>query len=83
MPAMRAGMWPKRRGGGRRAAPPWRAALAVAILPTLIDVSAALAEQQTTPPDPEKPLWQWLILVGFIALCCAVAFKNPKRSHMS
>jgi len=44
--------------------------------------SAARADELTSPPDPQKPWFQWLFTVAFLVLCCVVAFKNPKRSHL-
>lgn len=47
------------------------------------NVPTALAAQEASPPDVEKPWLQWLLVLAFVGLCCAVAFKNPKRSHMT
>ncbi|MCP4248759.1 MAG: hypothetical protein GY778_17080 [bacterium] len=56
---------------------------ATVVLATLGGASVAWAEETTSPPEADKPLWQWVCMLGFVVLCCAVAFKNPKRSHMS
>ncbi len=56
---------------------------ATAILATLGNASVAWAEEMTAPPDAEKAIWQWSCMIVFVVLCCVVAFKNPKRSHMS
>jgi len=45
--------------------------------------SLAWAAEEATLPDADKPWLQWLCLLGFMGLCCAIAFKNPKRSHMT
>jgi hypothetical protein len=47
------------------------------------NVPTALAAQETSPPLGEKPWLQWLLALAFVGLCCGVAFKNPKRSHMT
>ena len=60
-----------------------RTALTV-LAPTLVVhlfAPAALAEQTTQPPEPDKPWLQWMLVFAFLALCCGIAFKNPKRSH--
>ena len=62
---------------GKRAATLFVLVLAQANVPT------ALAAQETSPPDAEKPWLQWLLALVFVGLCCGVAFKNPKRSHMT
>ena len=43
----------------------------------------ANAQQAIAPPDETKPIPQWVCAVIFGAFCVAVAFKNPKRTHMS
>ena len=43
----------------------------------------ANAQQVIAPPDETKPIPQWVCAVIFGAFCVAVAFKNPKRTHMS
>lgn len=45
--------------------------------------SVARAATETSPPDDSKPWLQWICMLAFVALCCAIAFKNPKRSHMT
>ena len=42
-----------------------------------------LGAQKTSPPDAETVWLPWLLILAFATLCCAVAFKNPKRSHMT
>ena len=56
---------------------------ATAILATLGHASVAWAEEIASPSDGDKPVWQWVFMIVFVVLCCVVAFKNPKRSHMS
>ncbi len=44
----------------------------------------AEAQMQSAPPDPpEKPVWQWIMVVIFVALIAGMAFWNPKRSHQA
>ncbi|MFH0981034.1 MAG: hypothetical protein V2A79_05795 [Planctomycetota bacterium] len=43
----------------------------------------AVAVNRASDPKPEKPIFQWLFSVVMVGLVCAVAFKNPKRSHQS
>ena len=45
-------------------------------------VPVALAQQPVEPPAPEKPVFQWLFALGLTAVCCGIAFKNPRRSHL-
>ena len=56
---------------------------ATAILAPLGNASVAWAEEIITPPEADQPVWQWMCMLVFVVLCCVVAFKNPKRSHMS
>ncbi|MHC4067288.1 MAG: hypothetical protein ACYSUI_22680 [Planctomycetota bacterium] len=60
-----------------------RATATLVVLLAYTGVPQALAEQRASPPEQESPWLQWLLVLVFAALCCAVAFKNPKRSHMS
>jgi hypothetical protein len=41
-----------------------------------------LAQETTEPPEPSKPVFQWLFALGITIVCVAVAFKNPRRSHL-
>jgi hypothetical protein len=45
--------------------------------------SVAQAATETSGPDAGKRWLEWLCMLVFMALCCAIAFKNPKRSHMA
>lgn len=45
-------------------------------------LAVANAETTTTPIPADKPLLQWVLMLAFAILCCGIAFKNPKRSHM-
>lgn len=45
--------------------------------------SVARAATEASPPEDSKPWLQWICMLAFVALCCAIAFKNPKRSHMT
>ena len=57
--------------------------MATAVALTLAQTSTALAETTTSPPAVEGAWLNWVLLVAFGALCCGVAFKNPKRTHQS
>ena len=46
-------------------------------------VPAALAVQVAGDPQKQKPVFQWIFTLVMVGLVCAVAFKNPKRSHQS
>ena len=61
----------------------WWTSLLVTALGVLLPVSAAWAEAEAAPPETEKPWRQWLFVVLFVALCCGIAFKNPKRTHQT
>jgi len=46
-------------------------------------VQSALAQYVTGPPGrPTKPIWEWLMAALFTGVCVAIAFMNPKRSHL-
>ena len=45
-------------------------------------VPTALAQHTALPPKQAKPVFQWLAALVMAGLCCAIAFKNAKRSHM-
>jgi len=45
-------------------------------------VPRALAQQSSSTPTSETPWMQWLLFVAFVLLCCGIAFKNPKRTHL-
>ena len=45
--------------------------------------SVAQAATETSPPEAGKRWLEWLCMLAFTGLCCAIAFKNPKRSHMT
>ena len=49
---------------------------------TLAVVPVAAAQQEVSAPEAGKAWLQWLCLLGIAGLCCGIAFKNPKRSHM-
>ena len=46
-------------------------------------VPAALAVHQAPDPEPQKPIFQWVFALVMVGMICAIAFKNPKRSHQS
>ncbi|MFQ5491017.1 MAG: hypothetical protein ACE5GE_09875 [Phycisphaerae bacterium] len=60
---------------------PTAAAVLLTWLPSFF-VAVARAEQVASPPEAPKPWLQWLLVLAFAGLCCGIAFKNPKRSHM-
>lgn len=63
----------------------WARLTAGAVLLTwapTVFVALARAEETTGPADAAKPWLQWLLAFAFGGLCCGIAFKNPKRSHM-
>ncbi|UCG16891.1 MAG: hypothetical protein JSV19_02420 [Phycisphaerales bacterium] len=64
----------------RRARCWWAPILAAGIAWTWVPI--VLAQQPVKEPSPSKPVFQWLFAIGMTLLCCAIAFKNPKRSHM-
>ena len=64
----------------RRARWWWAATLAAGM--TWAWVPIVLAQEVVKEPTPTKPVFQWLFAIGMALLCCAIAFKNPKRSHM-
>lgn len=44
----------------------------------------ALAQYTTSAPRGEsKPLFEWVLAALFTGGCVAIAFMNPKRSHLS
>ena len=43
----------------------------------------ALAVQTASPPEPSKPVLQWIITLLMVGLCAAILFKNAKRTHQS
>jgi hypothetical protein len=45
-------------------------------------VPTAFAQNVALAPKPSKPVFQWLAALAMTALCCAIAFKNAKRSHL-
>lgn len=45
-------------------------------------VPIALAQNEAGSPRPSKPVFQWLAALAMTALCCVIAFKNAKRSHL-
>lgn len=45
--------------------------------------SVAQAAMEASAPEAGKRWLEWLCMLAFTALCCAIAFKNPKRSHMT
>ncbi|MBN1512715.1 MAG: hypothetical protein JXB13_11935 [Phycisphaerae bacterium] len=57
-------------------------AAAVAMLTCLQWASPLLAQESVGPPQPSKPVFQWLFALGITIVCIAVAFKNPRRSHL-
>jgi hypothetical protein len=61
---------------------PWRTWVVAATAAAWVWVPAALAQQPVEPPAPEKPIFQWLFALGLTAVCCGIAFKNPRRSHL-
>lgn len=42
---------------------------------------AAFAVHVANSPQNQKPVFQWIFALVMVGLICAVAFKNPKRSH--
>ncbi len=46
-------------------------------------IPLALAVNHPPEPEKQKPLFQWLFAAVMVGLVCAVAFKNPKRSHQA
>ncbi len=64
----------------RTLAAPW-AVLATWVL--FMIPAPAHAETTTSPPTPGVPWLEWLLVFAFVGLCCAIAFKNPKRSHLA
>lgn len=46
-------------------------------------VTLASAQQTIAPPEESKPILQLVCIAIFSGLCVAIAFKNPKRTHMS
>jgi hypothetical protein len=46
-------------------------------------VPTAWAINRAGEPNPQKPIFQWLFSVVMVGLICAIAFKNPKRSHQA
>jgi hypothetical protein len=46
-------------------------------------VPLAIAQKVTKgPAKPTKPFLPWIAAIVLAGLCCAIAFKNPKRTHM-
>ena len=43
----------------------------------------AQAAEEASPPEESSQWLVWLCMFAFAALCCAIAFKNPKRSHQA
>ncbi len=43
----------------------------------------ARAAEEASPPAETSRWLEWLCMLAFAALCCAIAFKNPKRSHQT
>ena len=43
----------------------------------------ARAAEEASPPEETSRWLEWVCMLAFAALCCAVAFKNPKRSHQT
>jgi hypothetical protein len=41
-----------------------------------------MAQEPIGPPEPTKPVFQWLFAIGITLVCVAIAFKNPRRSHL-
>lgn len=37
----------------------------------------------STPRGGKKALFEWVLAAIFTAVCVAIAFMNPKRSHLS
>jgi hypothetical protein len=56
----------------------------LAAMATWAWVPCAMANEVTKngPSDAGRPVYQWIAAIVFAALCCAIAFKNPRRSHM-
>ncbi|MCC7292126.1 MAG: hypothetical protein IT449_08720 [Phycisphaerales bacterium] len=54
------------------------ASLAV-LAPTL----PAFAQQRWSPPNKDKGMLQWVVMLGILILICIPSFMNPKRSHQS
>ncbi len=57
-------------------------AVVLALLACLQWTSPLLAQESVNPPEPSKPVFQWLFAIGITIVCVAVAFKNPRRSHL-
>lgn len=65
-------------GSARR----WRPYLAtVALLHTV--AGQALAQTPVDMPDEKAGTVTWLVAAGLVAVACAAAFMNPKRSHLT
>ena len=70
----------KRRLDGRLAA------VGGAVLATwLPHVGPALAQaaEEVDQPEASAKWMLWVCMLAFVLLCCAIAFKNPKRSHQT
>jgi hypothetical protein len=59
----------------------WGAITALVICWTHVCAPPVLAQVEASPPSESSSWLQWVCLVGFALLCCAIAFKNPKRTH--
>ncbi len=51
-----------------------------AVLATTLPV---FAQQRWSPPNKDKGMLQWVVMLGILILVCIPAFMNPKRSHQS
>lgn len=41
-----------------------------------------LAQDRWIPPNKDRGMLQWVVMLGVLILICIPAFLNPKRSHM-
>lgn len=59
----------------------WTAIIGLALGLFHSAAATALAVHQAASPEKQKPVFQWIFALVMVGLVCAVAFKNPKRSH--
>ena len=59
----------------------WKAIIGVATSLLNGAAATAFAVHVASSPEKQKPVFQWIFALVMVGLVCAVAFKNPKRSH--
>ncbi len=60
------------------------AAITVSAFLVLWQAAPALAQHTVSAPRGEsKALFEWVLAALFTGVCVAIAFMNPKRSHLS